>query len=189
MKKTGLLFVFSQRKLRYMAITLLCVMGLPCLLSMQVKKEVNEHTVKALYLYNFTKYMEWSKEKNKNYFVIGFIGSTPVYEELKQVCSAKKVKNRDFELRLVKDVSEADECDVVYITKGNSLPLKKLVTIANGNEILIVTEEEGLAQKGAGANIVKINDKFKFELNTDEIKKTGIVVASQLIPLAIIVKN
>jgi|SRR6185436_2901730 len=153
--------------------------------SFQVKNEISEPTIKALFIYNFTKYIEWPVEKNHAHIVIGFYGPSAVIDELKKICANKKVKERDLEIREANDASEAEKCDVFFIPRNESSVFKYLNEQLQGKGVLIVTEEKGMAQKGSSINIIEVDDKIRFELNENSVKQAGLKISSQLLTLAI----
>jgi hypothetical protein len=153
--------------------------------SFQLKNEISEPTIKALFIYNFTKYVEWPIEKDPAHIVIGFYGPSAVIDELKKICVNKKVKDRNVEIRQANDVSEAEKCDIFFIPQNENSVFKYLNDQLQGKGVLIVTEEKGMAQKGAAINIIEQDNKIRFELNENSVKQAGLKISSQLLSLAI----
>jgi uncharacterized protein DUF4154 len=165
--------------------TTVCLVLLFALSSFQEKQIISEPTIKALFVYNFTKYVEWPVEKDRAHIIIGFYGESTIIEELKKVCANKKVKNKEVEIRQANNVSEAEKCDIFFIPRNESEDFKYLNDQLQGKGVLIITEEKGMAQKGAAINIIEIDDKIRFELNENSIKHAGLKISSQLLSLAI----
>ena len=166
-----------------------CLVFFVSFCSFQGVKEISEPTIKALFLYNFTKYVEWSAEKNHDHFIIGIYGTSAVTDELKHVCANKKVNNKDIEIETINDLSQAENCNILFIPKDQDDQLKKITVAAEENGLLIVTEERGMAMKGAAVNIIEKDQKIRFELNETALKRAGLKASSQLLSLAILVKN
>ncbi len=165
--------------------TTVCFLLLFLCASFQGKNEISESTIKALFIYNFTKYVEWPVEKDHGHIIIGFYGHSPIIDELKKVCVNKKIKDREVEIRQANDVYEAENCDIFFIPRGESGDFTYLNEQLQGKAVLIVTEEKGFGQKGAAINIIEKDDKIRFELNEASIKRAGLKISSQLIALAI----
>ena len=162
-----------------------CIVLLIVFSSFQGKNEISEPTIKALFIYNFTKYIEWPIEKDHAHIIIGFYGPSSVIDELKKICANKKVKDREVEIRQANDVSEAEKCDIFFIPQNESSVFKYLNEQLLGKGVLIVTEEKGMAQKGSSINIIEHENKIRFELNENSIKQAGLKISSQLLSLAI----
>lgn len=170
-------------------IPVVCFVMLFSFTSFQGSEDINEPTVKALFIYNFTKYVEWSKEKYITRFVIGVYGSTPVINHLKQVCTGRKIKGKEIDVQLVSAIDEADKCDVLFIPKCQNISMEKIKEAITDKEVLVITEENGMALKGSAINIVEVKDKFGFEINESAMKQTGLKASSQLLTLAVKIKQ
>ena len=162
-----------------------CFLLLFVLSSFQEKNEISELTIKALFIYNFTKYVEWPVEKDPARIVIGFYGPSPVIDELKKVCANKKVRDKVVEIRQANDVTEASKCDIFFIPQSENEDFKYLNDQLLGKGVLIVTEEKGMAQKGASINIIEMDNNVRFELNETSVRRAGLKISSQLLSLAI----
>ena len=148
----------------------------------------NEYTVKALFIYNFTKYVEWPEQNISPQFKIGVLGESPIVEKLTLILKGKKIYNRTIEVNEIKNIDEAADCQIIFISKNASDKLKPYLDRFSQNEILIVTEDRNMAEKGAGINIIEKDQRMKFEMNDTAIKKAGLKVANQLYELAIVIR-
>ena len=142
--------------------------------------------LKAIYIQNFTKYIEWPSKKGD--FVIGVLGNTPTLSFLKNIASRSKTKtNQDIVIKTYSSVEQIGKCQLLYVTKGKSSLLKSVTSKLKNNHTLIITEKPGLAKKGAAINFVINDNKMKFELNKSNAEKYGLNVGSSLAKLAIVV--
>jgi hypothetical protein len=181
--KNTFLFLFKRSGL--LLKSTVCFVLLFIFSSFQGKNEISEPTIKALFIYNFTKYVEWPVQKDRAHIVIGFYGPSVVIDELKKICANKKVQDREVEIRQANDISEAEKCDIFFIPQSESSDFSYLNQHLQGKGVLIVTEEKGLGQKGAAINIIEQDQKIRFELNEAAIKHAGLKISSQLLALAI----
>src|SRR2546423_14160613 len=63
--------------------------------SQSAPTEAEEYALKAAFLYNFTKYIEWpSAEANEKEFIIGVVGSSPIVNPLIEIAKNKTVKGK-----------------------------------------------------------------------------------------------
>ncbi len=91
-------------------------------------------------------------------------------------------------MKSFKTKEEIDNCQILFIPSDYMDELPSFIKIANSKHILLVTEEANAGYTVAGINLVKVEGKQKFELNEAMVKKTGLKISNQLIPLAILVK-
>lgn len=148
----------------------------------------DEHTVKALFVYNFTKYIEWHEQSISPQFRIGVLGESAMGEKLSMILKGKKLYNRAIEVKEIKNIDDVAGYQIIYISKSQSDQLKQVIEHCTLSETLIVTEDKNMAAKGSCINIVERDQKIKFEMNETAIKKAGLKVASQLYELAIVVQ-
>ncbi|MEP7265706.1 MAG: YfiR family protein [Bacteroidota bacterium] len=154
--------------------------------------QIFNYQVNAIYVYSFTKYIEWPSTTGdipSDQFVIGVLGDSYILNELKILTENKRVHNRSIVVRII-DLSEVKLCHLVVVSKSQSTLIKKVKEASIGLPVLIVTEKPGLTSKGAEICIF-IDDedhfKTKFELSKTNVIKKGLKIASELINLAEIV--
>lgn len=143
--------------------------------------------IKAIYIYNFTKYIEWPDNYKQGNFVIGVMGNNlSLINELNKMAASKTVGAQKLE---IKNITSADAvCHIIYLLSTNSTQLAEVVDKIKNKSTLIITDRAGLATKGAGINFVIQENKQKIELNKSNIEKYKLKVASSLVELAIQVK-
>lgn len=143
--------------------------------------------IKAIYIYNFTKYIEWPDNYKQGNFVIGVMGNNiSLINELNKMAASKTVGSQRLE---IKNLTSADlPCHIIYVLSDNSAQLTDVMDKIKNKSTLIITDKAGLAAKGAGINFVVQENKQKIELNKSNIEKYKLKVASSLVELAIQVK-
>ena len=145
-----------------------------------------EARLKAVFLYNFTKYIEWHESASSD-FIIGIAGPTAVQEALQDIAKANKVQNRRIVIREFDKPEEIEHCNILFISANFPYQLRSVVSRVDAG-MVTVTEKAGSASLGADFNFVIVNDKLKFEVNMDAINQAQVKVSSQLLKLAIIVQ-
>jgi hypothetical protein len=143
--------------------------------------------IKAIYIYNFTKYIEWPEGYKQGNFVIGVIGNNAaLINELNKMATSKTVGSQKLE---IKNAGVMDgTCHIIYLLSDNSAQLNEVIEKNKSKCTLIITDKAGLAAKGAGINFVIQENKQKIELNRSNIERYKLKVASSLVELAIQVK-
>lgn len=144
--------------------------------------------IKAVFIYNFTKYIEWPKTYQEGEFTIGIIGESPLYSELTKMTQTKKVANQSLQVKKFSSAKEVSKCHILYLSKDKSAEISPLLKKLKNNSTLIVTEQAGLVDKGSGINFIIKNNRQKFELNKGNVEKYKLKVSSSLEALAFTVK-
>lgn len=146
--------------------------------------------IKAVFLYNFTKYIEWPSEYKNGNFVVGILGnSTALFKELSLMSKTKKVASQDFEIKIYSSTEEIKEkVHMLYIPDESAGNLNNAVQKLRGKSTLIVTETPGLSVQGSGINFVIVANRQKFELNKSNVEGHNLKVSKSLEDLALVVK-
>jgi hypothetical protein len=144
--------------------------------------------VQANIIYHFTKYIDWPGDRKSGDFIIGVVGDSPLYEELKNFTSTKTVGIQRIVVRKFTASTVALNCQILFISDDASGSLKKIVAGTMGVPILIVTETDGLARKGSCINFILVDDHLKLEINKNTIEQRNLGIASELLQLGILVK-
>jgi len=153
------------------------------------QSEEGNAKIKAIYIYNFTKYIEWPDNYKQGNFVIGVVGTNPILlGELTKMATSKTVGNQKLEIKNITSTDDASDCHIVYILSDYSTQLTDVLGRIRGKSVLVVTDKAGLAAKGAAINFVYVDSKQKIELNKTNIEKYKLKVASALVDLSLQVK-
>lgn len=146
-----------------------------------------EYEVKAVFLYNFTRYLEWPEEKDDEAFTIAVLGESPIVEPLRAIAAKKTIGRKPIVVRPCSKVEEIGRPRILFVAKSAVLRLPGVLEKTQGTSILTVGEAEGLGSRGVAVNFVLRDGAVKFEMNERAFKAAGIHVGSQLLKLAILV--
>lgn len=145
----------------------------------ETQAQVSTRKLEAIYMYNFTKYINWQSGGGDSH-TIGVWEESEVASELQD-----NLKNKgSIVVKVIKTAEEAKSCQIVYLPKTKSDQLRALVSQA-GSDVLIVTEED-LAAKGASVSFVLDGSKLRFKINQGALNKAGLQASSSLLSLAIL---
>ena len=146
--------------------------------------------VKAIFLYNFSKYVEWPESMASGRFKIGIYGNYPqIREELIKMSKIKRRGDRSFEIINFSSVEAIVPTHILYVVKNNDTSVEAISEKIKNSPTLLVTEENGSIDKGADINLYYENNKQKIELNPENFDARGLKVSSQLISIAKVVNG
>jgi hypothetical protein len=147
--------------------------------------QAQDYKYQSLFVYNFTKYIQWPANGQSADFVIGVLGHSPMVGELEKVSANKTVGIRKIVIRKLATVAEGETCQMVFIPLGSSNKLDAALEAFRNKPILLITEKDGLGKQGSGINFVISEGKMRFELNQAATQGAALKVSSQLASLAI----
>lgn len=151
----------------------------------QFDPKATEAKIKVVYLYNFTKYIQWPSEYRSGDFIIGVLnGNTQMLSELNRMAASRTAGAQKFSIKNYKTVAEISKCNLLFLPESSNNLLSDVLKKVKGFSTLLVTESVGDAKKGASINFVFQDNKQEFELNKANAEKCHLVVSSSLSALA-----
>jgi len=138
----------------------------------------------TLFIYNFSKLIEWPSNYRTGSFVIGVLGTTEVAEELETYTKGKKVGAQDISVMRYKSPGDIAACHILFVPFTRTKQMAEILGALNGKSTLIITEKNGALDEGAAINFIVIQNKMKFELKPENAGKLGIKFSSKLQELA-----
>jgi len=152
------------------------------------RSQPNDYVLQANIIYRFTKYIDWPDNKKTGDFIIGIVGESPLYDELKKLSASKTVGNQKIVVIKVSPSAASFNCHILFIAGDESGSVKKIAAATAGAPTLIVSESNGLARKGSCINFIIVDDRLKLEINKTNIEQRNMRIASELLELGIIIK-
>jgi hypothetical protein len=148
-----------------------------------------EYQYHKVYIYNFTKYIQWPTEKQKGDFVIGVVGKSSMIKELETMAQNRMVGAQKIVVKQIEGPSDAEGCHVLFIPANKSGMFTQFKTQLGGKPVLFVTEKNGLSKEGSDINFVLVDGKLKYEMNKSSLDKAGLKVMPDLMKLALQVNS
>lgn len=156
--------------------------------SAKPQTKAEEYNLKAAFLYNFTRYIEWDGYTSNSEFVIGIVGTSDIQEALKDIADSKSVDGKKIIIRKFNSPDEIGNCHILFISRNTPYTLTELFVNIPDKGTLVVSEKENFAEQGAAINFIIVNESLKFEMNINTLNSAGLKVSSQLLKLAVLVK-
>lgn len=155
-----------------------------CAAMVDTSAQVSNYKAYTLFVYNFTKYIQWPEGAIKDDFVIGVFGKSPVQDELEKMVTLKKAGDRTIRIVEVSESNLTTEVHLLFIPDDQTDQMSKILSAVKGKPVLLVAEKEGAVQKGAGISFVADHNNLKFELNSNSIAGQNLKVSKTLEALA-----
>jgi hypothetical protein len=149
-----------------------------------------EYKLKAVFLFNFVRFVEWPPRAfatSNSPVIIGVLGTDPFGKTLDQTVKGEIVNGHPVEVRRYKTVNEIKQCHVLFISASESARLSSIFDALKGRSILTVGDVNGFADKGGMVRFRKENNKIRFRINIEAAKAEDLSISSKLLQLADIV--
>lgn len=146
-----------------------------------------EHELKAAFLYNFAKFVEWpaDKLKDSSAFVLCIL-SGETYVSARDMLTGKSIKGRRLLVRQVNLPDDAVGCHLLFVGRNEMGRLQSQLDAIDPH-VLRVGEASDFIRRGGVINLVRDANKFRFEINRNAGERVGFQFNYQLLQLAILV--
>jgi hypothetical protein len=149
-----------------------------------------ECEIKAAFLYNFTKFVDWPAQTFANAdapIVIGVLGDSPCLQALERLVKDRKVNGRTIVVRRIASADEARVTHMLFVGSERETQFAALEPALHSLPVLTVGESPGFATLGGAIDFVPQGDKIRFEINIDAAEQAGLKISAQLQKLATVV--
>lgn len=181
------IFVSYSKKLYYYFSMKKTLVLLLLVLSSYTGFTQNNYKLHSLFIFSFTRYVQWPDAYNQGDFEIVVFGDTPLVDELKVMAQAKKVGDRNIKVTKINSIGEIKKCNILFVPAGKSALFSEVLGKVNSQSILVVTEDAGMGAKGSNINFIMKDGKLAFELNQGTVTRQNLKVSNELSRLAILI--
>jgi len=153
---------------------------------------IGEYHVKAAFLYNFAKFVEWPPEtmpSGNAPLVLGVVGEDPFGQVLEETIKGKTVNDRELVIRRFTRIQDVSSCHILFISSSERKRLPEIIAALRWSSVLTVSDMERFAQRGGIISLTMENNKVRFEVNLDSAERAGLKISSKLLALAKIVRD
>jgi hypothetical protein len=147
-----------------------------------------EYEIKAAFLYNFTKFVEWPPAGFPDAgspFVIGILGDDPFGSALDATVAGKQVVGRSVAIRRWKKPGEIENCQILFISGSDPGVVPAVVEHFRSVPILTVSDTEQFSERGGMIQLSLAEHKIRFEVNHRAAREAGLKISSRLLTLAV----
>lgn len=151
-----------------------------------------EYQVKAAFLFNFAKFVEWPADTFKaadDPITICVWGQDPFGGALENVVRDKTVAGRPFVVRQISSTPQATKCQIVFVTTSERKRYRSILDELKGRSILTVGESEDFTANGGIINFKLKDSRVRIEIDTGAAERGRLRISSKLLSLAEIARR
>lgn len=150
----------------------------------------DEYQVKAVFLFNFTRFIEWPAEvfpQADAPFVVGVFGNDPFGTNLDKVVKGESANGHPLVVRRVRNAAEAAACQILFIPQAENRRLDELVSALAKSSTLTVSDLPGASQRGVMIRLVTENARIRLRIDVEAARAAQLTISSNLLRAAEIV--
>jgi hypothetical protein len=147
---------------------------------------VAEEQVKAAFLYNFVKFVEWTgkDESGSASLLIGVMGDTVTARALERAVQGKLLGRRPIVVRAIDDPQELARCNLVFLGSLEAPRVKPALEALRGAPVLTVGQAPGFVQMGGMIGLFQEDNKIRFDVNLGAAERARLKISARLLALA-----
>ncbi len=156
----------------------------------QTESVPKEHQIKAAFLYNFTRFVDWPPERfetDDSPIVIYILGRDPFGDDLRNSIAERTVDGRELRVESIRSVNEAADGHILFIAEGEEgLASRSALRELHQSSVLTIGESEVFRRRGGVITFTVIDGRVRFHINRNSAKLADLRISSQLLQLAVI---
>ena len=152
----------------------------------------DEYHVKAAFLFNFAKFVDWPPQAFKtpeDPISICIVGKNPFGNTLHQAVSGQTVQGKSLAVRQIADLQQVSACHIVFVAASERKRLASILGEIKTSAVLTVGESENFTAEGGMINFRIEDGNVRLQINVNAAVQQQIHISSKLLGLAEIVQK
>jgi hypothetical protein len=146
-----------------------------------------EYQVKAAYLFNFIKFVEWpdaSPADTQAKWTIGVVGNSPVGDELSKLVEGKNILGKELQVKTFQATDNLRACNVLFISESEKKHLPTILAGLRGSSVMTVADMEHFIDAGGMVQFVVEDARVRISIDVGATGRARLKVSSKLLALA-----
>lgn len=143
-----------------------------------------EAQVKAVFLLNFARFVEWPAVTYTSAgapFAICVYGDDPFGADLDAVVRGESADGRPMVVKRLREPHDLPQCQIVFVAAGADRELESVVAALDRRATLTVSDADGAARRGAMIRLMNMNGKIRLRVNIDAVRAAHLTISSNLL--------
>lgn len=148
-------------------------------------QETIETDVKAAYLFNFTKFIDWPTLPATNEpFRLCVSGDDALRRSLEKTIAGESVNGRPIESLEPRTLNDARSCQLLFVAHADGATEARMLTAVRDLPVLTVSDTLNFARRGGGIEFVRENNRLRFDVNLQGAEQGGLKLSARLLRVA-----
>lgn len=146
-----------------------------------------ESQVKAAYLFNFLKFVEWPADAPADpqaNWVIGIVGNSLVGGELERLAVGKSVEGRGLLVKKLRATDDLRGCNILFVSASEEKHLLPILNALQGTAVLTVADFDNFIGRGGMIQFVTEGPRVRMDIDVGATSRARLKVSSKLLALA-----
>lgn len=156
------------------------------------QEKPGEYQVKAAYLYNFGRFVEWPAKlttANTGSFTICILGEDPFGPALDTTLAGETIGNQRVAARRISSPQMSTDCRILFISSSEANRLNQIIEALDKSAVLTVSDIPQFLQRRGMIQFVMEENRIRFEVNLAAAQRAGLTLSSELLKVATVVRK
>lgn len=141
--------------------------------------------VKAAFIYNFARFVEWPPRAGSAPFHIAVMGKGELAAPLEEVIRGKLTNGRPITISYVRSAAEAECCEILLIESSEARHMTEIAQALSEKPVLTVCDSANCQHDGGMIAFQVVEESVRFQINQEAAEHAGLKISSQLLKVAI----
>jgi len=163
-----------------------------CTFTLLAQTTAKEYRIKAAFLFNFAKYVEWPPDTFKDAnspLTYCTIGDDPFQGVLDESLNAKSVGTRPLRVQHLSPPENFQGCQILFIGTNEKKRITAVLETLKLSPVLVVGESNHFVQQGGTVGFLSEDNTIRFEVNLDVAQRARLNISATLLSVAKTVIN
>lgn len=144
-----------------------------------------EYQLKAAFLYNFGKFVEWPAGSldASDRFGLCLIGDSRIRTRLDSI-HGRTIHDKKIDIIVVEKIKKIEQCHLLFISASEKKNIKKILLRSQQTNTLTVSDIPDFAKAGGMIQMFTVDRKVRFNIHLGAAKQAGLIISSRLLNLA-----
>jgi hypothetical protein len=170
----------------------LCVLLLAAPFVGRTQNAPTEYGVKAVFLFNLTKFVDWPPAAFSDPAApvrIGIVGQDPFGEVLDETIRKESIRNRKFEVIRLGAGADLKSCHILFVSASERARWNEIEANLRNAPVLTVADFTPFAAEGGMVELAMKESRVQLNVNPKAVERSGLKLSSRLMSLAKIVSE
>ncbi len=178
---------FLRAGKRHTAVTLALLLLLPLRIACGDPSADQEYALKAVFLYNFCRFIDWPDRafaSPDEPMVIGVVGDNPFGRLIEETVKGEAVRGRRIRVEYYRRLADIDRCHVLFVSASEMNRADDITEALAGRSVVTVGETEAFLDRGGMIALTADQNRVRLRINPAALRAENLVASSKLLRVA-----
>jgi hypothetical protein len=177
----------ASRLRRSLGAILLLMWSLLAIQPLMAQDAVSEEQLKAAFLYNFARFVEWPTNafpSESTPIQLGVLGNDEFANRLAALLKEKKAHGRSLVVKKMNGADDVAGSQIIFVNKSEGRKTSQIADAVKKQPVLLVGESDDFLENGGIINVVTDKKQLRFDIHVTNAEQNNLTISSHLLRLA-----